>query len=453
MKVKAPGYMCQACGAVQPKWSGRCDECGAWNSLIEEARGLPAGAGARRSSKGRIFALETLVATANDPARRVTAIAEFDRVTGGGVVPASALLLGGDPGVGKSTLLLQVAASFVNSGRRAVYISGEEALPQLRLRAARMGLADAPLQLGAATCVEDILATLAAGPAPEIVVIDSIQTIWSSALDAAPGTITQVRTATHDLVRYAKTSDAAVVLIGHVTKDGQIAGPKAVEHLVDAVLYFEGERAHQFRILRAVKNRFGATDEIGVFEMTGAGLAEVPNPSALFLGDRSATSAGAAVFAGMEGTRPLLCEVQALAAATGYGTARRAVVGWDPGRLAMVLAVLEARGGVGISASDVYLNVAGGLKIAEPAADLAAAAALISAFTGRPLPKDCVIFGEIALSGDIRPAPFADARLREAAKLGFSRAFVPAGARISVAPLELTQIRNVAHLASLLANA
>ena len=453
MKAKVPGYMCQACGAVQPKWSGRCDECGAWNSLSEEARALPAGASARRTAKGRMFALETLHTTAADPTRRVTGIAEFDRVTGGGLVPASALLLGGDPGVGKSTLVLQVSASFVKSGRRAVYISGEEALPQLRLRAARMGLSDAPLELGAATCVEDILATLSAGPAPEIVIIDSIQTIWSSALDAAPGTITQVRTATHDLVRYAKSSEAAVILIGHVTKDGQIAGPKAVEHLVDAVLYFEGERAHQFRILRAVKNRFGATDEIGVFEMTGAGLAEVPNPSALFLGDRSATSAGAAVFAGMEGTRPLLCEVQALAAATGYGTARRAVVGWDPGRLAMVLAVLEARGGVGISASDVYLNVAGGLKIAEPAADLAAAAALISAFTSRPLPKDCVIFGEIALSGDIRPAPFADARLREAAKLGFSRALLPAGARISPAPLEVTQIRNVAHLASLLANA
>ena len=453
MKAKAPGYMCQACGAVQPKWSGRCDECGAWNSLAEESRALPAGASARRNSKGRPFALETLLTTAKDPERRVTGIAEFDRVTGGGLVPSSALLLGGDPGVGKSTLLLQVSASCVKSGRRAVYMSGEEALPQIRLRASRMGLSDAPLELGAATCVEDILATLSSGPAPEILIIDSIQTIWSSALDAAPGTITQVRTATHDLVRYAKTSEAAVILIGHVTKDGQIAGPKAVEHLVDAVLYFEGERAHQFRILRAVKNRFGATDEIGVFEMTGAGLAEVPNPSALFLGDRSATSAGAAVFAGMEGTRPLLCEVQALAAATGYGTARRAVVGWDPGRLAMVLAVLEARGGVGISSSDVYLNVAGGLKIAEPAADLAAAAALISAFTGRPLPRDCVIFGEIALSGDIRPAPFADARLREAAKLGFNRALLPAGARISSAPLEVTQIRNVAHLASLLANA
>ncbi len=388
MKPKLPGYVCQACGAVQTKWTGRCDECGAWNSLAEEARITPAGPAVRRNGKGRTFALETLSSSAEEPVRRITGIAEFDRVTGGGLVPGSALLLGGDPGVGKSTLLLQVVAAFASSGGHAVYISGEEALPQLRLRAARMGLSQTPLQLGAATCVEDIIATLSAGNTPEIIVIDSIQTVWSSALDAAPGTITQVRTSTHDLVRYAKTSNAAVILVGHVTKDGQIAGPKAVEHLVDAVLYFEGERAHQFRILRAVKNRFGATDEIGVFEMTGTGLTEVANPSALFLGERGVMSAGAAVFAGMEGTRPLLCEVQALTAASGYGTARRAVVGWDPGRLAMVLAVLEARGGVGISGADVYLNVAGGLKIAEPAADLASAAALVSAFTGRPLPKE-----------------------------------------------------------------
>jgi len=452
VKAKTPGYICQACGAVQSKWSGRCDECGAWNSLAEEARIAPAGATARRTGKGRPVALEALHSTAPEPPRRLSGVAEFDRVTGGGIVPGSALLLGGDPGVGKSTLLLQVAAAYAMRGGDAVYISGEEALPQLRLRAARMGLSDAPVRLGAATCVEDVLATLSsAGTAADIVVVDSIQTIWSSAIDAAPGTITQVRTATHDLVRYAKTSNTAVILVGHVTKDGQIAGPKAVEHLVDAVLYFEGERAHQFRVLRSVKNRFGATDEIGVFEMTGAGLAEVANPSALFLGDRSAMAAGAAVFAGMEGTRPLLCEVQALTAASGYGTPRRAVVGWDQGRLAMVLAVLEARGAVPISGQDVYLNVAGGLRISEPAADLASASALLSAFTGRPLPRDCAIFGEIALSGDIRPAPFAEARLREAAKLGFTKALLPAGMKISASPLQIRQVRNVAELASILA--
>jgi DNA repair protein RadA/Sms len=306
------------------------------------------------------------------------------------------------------------------------------------------------VQLGAATCVEDILATAASGVPPHILVIDSIQTVWTSALEAAPGTIAQVRTATHDLVRYAKATGVAVILIGHVTKDGQIAGPKAVEHLVDAVLYFEGERGHHFRILRAVKNRFGATDEIGVFEMTGTGLTEVANPSALFLGDRSGLAPGAAVFAGIEGTRPLLSEIQALTAPSGYGSARRAVVGWDTGRLAMVLAVLDARAGLGISGQDVYLNVAGGLKIAEPAADLAAAAALISSFTGRPLPKDCVVFGEIALSGHVRAAAHAEARLKEAAKLGFKRALVPAGSKAHGVPLTLEPVEDVADLARLL---
>src|SRR6185312_754437 len=287
-----------------------------------------------------------------------------------------------------------------------------------------------------------------AGPVPAIVAIDSIQTIWTSALEAAPGTIAQVRTASLDLVRYAKSTGAAIILVGHVTKDGQIAGPKAVEHLVDAVLYFEGERGHHFRLLRAVKNRFGPTDEIGVFEMTGKGLAEVSNPSALFLGDRSSLSPGTAVFAGIEGTRPLLMEIQALVAAAGYGTPRRAVVGWDTGRLAMLLAVLDARGGVGMSGHDVYLNVAGGLKVGEPAADLAAAAALISSFHGRALPKDTVFFGEISLSGDVRPAPQAELRLKEAAKLGFTKAYVPPGTRAE--GLASTEVKDIAELLALI---
>src|SRR5258706_10227612 len=336
----ALAFVCQSCGTAHPKWSGRCDDCGAWNTLIEEQAAPPAGASARRIGKGRPFALEGLSSAAEEPQRRLTGIGEFDRVTGGGLVPGSALLLGGDPGVGKSTLVLQALAAYAGA-KKAVYVSGEEALAQVRLRAARMGLAKAPVQLGAATCVEDILATLATAPAPDILVIDSIQTVWTSALDAAPGTIAQVRTATHDLVRYAKSTGVAVILIGHVTKDGQIAGPKAVEHLVDAVLYFEGERGHHFRILRAVKNRFGATDEIGVFEMTGTGLAEVSNPSALFLGDSSSQAPGAAVFAGIECTRPLLCEIQALTAPTSYGTASRADVGWDAGCLAMILAGVD----------------------------------------------------------------------------------------------------------------
>jgi len=443
-------FVCQSCGAVHTKWSGKCDACGGWNTIIEEGARLPVGPGARRAARGRAVALEDLKTEDEAPPRRITGVPEFDRVCGGGLVPGSALLVGGDPGVGKSTLILQALAAYAQLGGRAVYISGEEAMAQVRLRAARMGLSDAPVALGSATGVEDILATLEGGKPPGIVAIDSIQTIWTSALEAAPGTIAQVRTASFDLVRYAKTSGAALVLVGHVTKDGQIAGPKAVEHLVDAVLYFEGERGHHFRVLRAVKNRFGPTDEIGVFEMTGQGLAEVPNPSALFLGDRNSVSPGAAVFAGLEGTRPLLVEVQALVAAAGYGTPRRAVVGWDSGRLAMILAVLDARAGLGVSSHDVYLNVAGGLKIGEPAADVAAAAALISSFTGHSLTRDCVFFGEISLAGDVRAATQAELRLKEAVKLGFTRAVVPAGTNTEVTGLKLDAIRDVGELAAVI---
>ncbi|MBI3676737.1 MAG: DNA repair protein RadA [Proteobacteria bacterium] len=445
-------FVCQNCGAVYAKWSGKCEACGGWNTIVEEGPAPPLGSNATKRVKGRKFALEDLKTEDKAPPRRSTGIAEFDRVCGGGLVPGSALLIGGDPGIGKSTLILQALASYAKvatkSGRHAVYISGEEAMAQVRLRASRMDLSDAPVSLGSATCVEDILSTLESGPTPGVVAIDSIQTIWTSALEAAPGTIAQVRTASFDLVRYAKASGAALLLVGHVTKDGQIAGPKAVEHLVDAVLYFEGERGHHFRVLRAVKNRFGPTDEIGVFEMTGRGLAEVANPSALFLGDRSGAAPGAAVFAGLEGTRPLLVEIQALVAAPGYGTPRRAVVGWDTGRLAMILAVLDARAGLGISSHDVYLNVAGGLKVSEPAADLAAAAALISSFTGRALPKDCVLFGEFSLSGDVRPAPQAELRLKEAAKLGFSTAIVPQGTKMIGDGLQLREIKDVQELVS-----
>jgi DNA repair protein RadA/Sms len=442
-------FVCQNCGTVYAKWSGRCDACNAWNSIVEEAANVPAGAGARKPAKGRRLVLEDLKTTEDAPPRRATGVAEFDRVCGGGLVAGSALLVGGDPGVGKSTLVLQALAAYARSGGKAVYISGEEAMAQVRLRAARMELADAPVELGSATCVEDVLSTLESGPTPGIVAIDSIQTIWTSALDAAPGTIAQVRTASFDLVRYAKASGAALLLVGHVTKDGQIAGPKAVEHLVDAVLYFEGERGHHFRVLRAVKNRFGPTDEIGVFEMTGKGLAEVANPSALFLGDRNSVSPGAAIFAGLEGTRPLLVEVQALVAQPSYGTPRRAVVGWDSGRLAMVLAVLDARAGLGLSGHDVYLNIAGGLEIGEPAADLAAAAALVSSFAGRSLARDCVYFGEISLSGDVRPAPQPELRLKEAAKLGFTTAVVPAGIKSDSFGLDLMIVKDVGELAAL----
>jgi DNA repair protein RadA/Sms len=448
MAKSSASFVCQSCGATSAKWAGKCESCGGWNSIVGGGAAPPIGGGAAKRIKGRKFALEDLKTQDAPPPRRVTGIAEFDRVTGGGLVAGSALLVGGDPGIGKSTLILQALGEYAKQGGHAVYISGEEAMAQVRMRAARMGLSDAPLMLGAATNVEDILATIEAGNPPGIIAIDSIQTLWTGALDAAPGTVAQLRTASFDLVRYAKASGAALLLVGHVTKDGQIAGPKVIEHLVDAVLYFEGERGHHFRVLRAVKNRFGATDEIGVFEMTGAGLAEVANPSALFLGDRKSVAPGTAVFAGLEGTRPLLCEIQALVSASAYGTPRRAVVGWDTGRLAMILAVLDARAGLGIGSADVYLNVAGGMKIAEPAADLAAAAALVSSLAGEPLPRDTVFFGEISLSGDIRPVPQAESRLKEAAKLGFAKAFVPAGTRVT-GGLELTEISNVAELVSL----
>src|SRR5215469_7118641 len=443
-------FVCQSCGAAAAKWSGKCEACGSWNTIVEEKAFAPSGSAARKPTRGRPVALENLKTSEEPPARRVTGIAEFDRVCGGGLVPGSALLVGGDPGVGKSTLVLQALAAHAKTGGHAVYISGEEAMAQVRLRARRMGLADAPVSLASATCVEDILATLDAGPLPWLVAIDSIQTIWTSALDAAPGTIAQVRTASLDLVRYAKASGAAILLVGHVTKEGQIAGPKAVEHLVDAVLYFEGERGHHFRVLRAVKNRFGATDEIGVFEMTGEGLKEVPNPSALFLGDRNSSAPGAAVFAGLEGTRPLLVEMQALLAPASYGTPRRAVVGWDSGRLAMILAVLDARAGVGAAGNDVYLNVAGGLEIREPAADLAAAAALLSSLANRALPQGSVFFGEISLSGEIRPAPQPELRLKEAAKLGFSTAIVPVGIKAGQGDMALKEVAHVGELVKLI---
>ena len=419
-------YACQSCGAVHTKWAGQCSACNGWNCLVEELTSArPPGALApTRATKTRGLAFEGLESDAPTPPRLSTGVAEFDRVCGGGVVPGSAILLGGDPGVGKSTLLLQVVGSAAMRGVRCAYISGEEAIEQIRDRAGRMGLAQAPVSLAAESSLRDILDGLKRD-AFDLVVIDSIQTMWSDAHEAGPGSVTQVRACATELVRLAKKRSVAIVLVGHVTKDGQIAGPRVVEHLVDAVLSFEGERGYPFRILRGAKNRFGATDEIGVFEMGDSGLREVSNPSALFLTDGGQRAAGAAVFAGIEGSRPVLVEFQALVAPSAYGTPRRAVVGWDSGRLAMVLAVLEARCGLSLGDRDVYLNVAGGLRITEPAADLAAAAALASSFLDEALPQDCVVFGEISLSGDTRPVSRMDSRLKEAAKLGFGQALCP----------------------------
>ena len=417
-------FVCQSCGTVHGKWAGRCDACGEWNALVEEAIGQMSKKPGARRKKGRAMEIVGLGGETADPPRMASGIAEFDRVTGGGLVTGSALLVGGDPGIGKSTLLLQASGRLAAMGRKVVYISGEESTGQVQRRARRLGLADNPVSLAAETSLGIIIDGLME-TRPDVVIIDSIQTMWTDQLGAAPGTVAQVRACAQELTRFAKKTGACVILIGHVTKDGQIAGPRVVEHMVDAVLYFEGEKSHQFRILRAHKNRFGPTDEIGVFEMSEGGLTEVTNPSALFLDGRGDASSGAAVFAGLEGTRPVLTEIQALVAPAAFGTPRRAVVGWDSGRLAMVLAVLEARCGVSFAGKDVYLNVAGGLRINEPAADLAVAAAIASSVFDMPLPADAVVFGEISLSGDVRPVGRSDARMKEAAKLGFGRAIAP----------------------------
>ncbi len=420
-------FTCTACGASYRKWAGKCDACGGWNTIVEEA---PLSTGPKSlGAKGRTIALTDLATEENPPPRASSGIGELDRVLGGGLVPASAILVGGDPGIGKSTLLLQAAASFARTGLKCMYISGEEAAAQVRMRAARLGLQDAPVILGAETNLRDILTTLDA-ERPALAIIDSIQTMWLDQVEAAPGSVSQVRATAHELVTFAKRRGVAVILVGHVTKDGQIAGPRVVEHMVDTVLYFEGERGHQFRILRAVKNRFGPSDEIGVFEMTGAGLAEVANPSALFLSNRDQPAPGSAVFAGIEGTRPVLTEIQALVAPSTLGTPRRTVVGLDSGRLSTILAVLEARCGIPFTGLDVFLNVAGGLRVSEPAADLAVAGALLSAREDVAIPPDMVLFGEISLSGALRPVGQTENRLKEASKLGFSHATVPSHSKL-----------------------
>ncbi|MEI9928837.1 MAG: DNA repair protein RadA [Sphingomonas sp.] len=439
-------YVCQACGSVASKWAGQCVDCGDWNTLVEDAGAVVTPFQARHNlqSGGRAILLSALDADAALPERMASGIAELDRALGGGFVEGSATLIGGDPGIGKSTLLLQAAARIALRGLPVAYVSGEEAADQVRLRARRLGLGNAPVRLAAATSVRDILTTLGEGPPPALVVIDSIQTMHSDLIEGAPGTVSQVRAAAGELIRFAKERGTAVVLVGHVTKDGSIAGPRVLEHMVDTVLSFEGERSHQYRILRATKNRFGGTDEIGVFAMRAEGLAEVANPSTLFLTQRDESVTGTIVFPALEGTRPVLVEVQALTVRLASGaTPRRAVVGWDAGRLAMVLAVLEARCGLSFSSCEVYLNIAGGYRVQDPAADLAVAAALVSALAERPLAADCVAFGEIALSGEIRPVAHGALRMKEAAKLGFGRALGPSAQAADHASLALSGFRNL----------
>ena len=448
MAKTSVSYVCQQCGGAHRKWSGRCDHCGAWNTLVEERVEAPSGPG--KKATGRRVDMQPL-ATSGDvtpPPRMKTGMAEFDRVAGGGLVAGSATLIGGDPGIGKSTLLLQLVCRLSADGRRTAYVSGEESAEQVRMRARRLGLGSAEVDLATSTNAADIAASIGGKDGPEVVVIDSIQTMFLPTLDSAPGTVSQVRATAQELIRAAKTHDVALLVVGHVTKDGAIAGPRVLEHMVDTVLYFEGDRSHHFRILRGVKNRFGATDEIGVFEMAEKGLVEVPNPSELFLADRRDEVTGAVVFAGIEGSRPVLVEIEALVAPSTLATPRRNVVGWDSSRLAMLTAVLEARCGVPLSGRDIFLNVAGGMKIGETAADLAVAAALLSSVAGRPAPPRSVFFGEVALSAELRQVAQADSRLKEASKLGFDLAVMPRPRKKLAAPsgLSIAQPATLAEL-------
>jgi DNA repair protein RadA/Sms len=429
------------------RWQGQCPDCAEWNTLVQEAAEVTSIFAAKHNLQGggRTIELVGLDHPAALPERIVSGVVEFDRAIGGGIVPGSAMLVGGDPGIGKSTLLLQIGAKLAAGGRNVVYVSGEESAEQVRLRALRLGLGGAPVRLAAATSVRDVLTTLGE-EAPDLLVIDSIQTMHSDLIEGAPGTVSQVRASAQELVRFAKERGTAVVLVGHVTKDGTIAGPRVLEHMVDTVLSFEGERSHQYRILRALKNRFGGTDEIGVFAMESEGLSEVPNPSALFLTRRGEPVSGTSVFPALEGSRPVLVEIQALTVRLASGaTPRRAAVGWDSGRLAMILAVLEARCGLSFGTTEVYLNVAGGYRLSDPAADLAVAAALVSALSERPIPSEAVVLGEIALSGEIRPVAHAPLRLKESAKLGFEQAWVPK----EVKPVDVILLAHFGNLRAL----
>ncbi len=427
MAKRGSAFVCAECGAKHSKWSGRCDECGVWNAVADRSAISPGPSSVLLGDrKGAKIVLDGLSTPSLEPERTKTNVAELDRVLGGGLVRASAVLVGGAPGIGKSTLLLQMAASISVGGKSTLYFSGEEAVSQIQMRAARLHISDMNVGLAAATELSDILTTLYTEK-PNVAIIDSIQTMWANTVETAPGSMSQVRSVAYELIRFAKQHGTALFLVGHVTKDGQIAGPRVVEHMVDTVLYFEGEKSHQFRLLRTVKNRFGPADEIGVFEMTGNGLASVTNPSELFLTERGETVPGSVVFAGIEGSRPLLVEIQALVAQSVFASPRRAVVGWDAGRLAMILAVLDARCGISFLGQDVYLNVVGGISVSEPAADLAVAGALVTAREARPALANSVVFGEIGLSGSLRPVPQPELRLREAAKLGFTRALTPRG--------------------------
>jgi DNA repair protein RadA/Sms len=421
-------FVCNSCGSAYQKWQGQCSDCSEWNTIEEELQQFSNSLAPSLTSGGNLLALEDLSGDIYETERIITPISELNRVLGGGLVEASAILIGGDPGIGKSTLLLQLAARLSQNGTKTLYVTGEESTNQVKLRATRLGIKESQTKIITAGNVGDIISTINVNKNDiDLVIIDSIQTMFVSEISSSPGTTSQVKAAAHELINYAKQNNIILLIVGHVTKDGQIAGPKLLEHMVDTVLYFEGDTSHQFRILRSMKNRFGGVNEIGVFEMRGQGLVEVTNPSELFLMERENNVAGTSIFAGIEGTRPILVEIQALVCPSNMPTPRRAVVGWDQNRLAMILAVLAVRFGLNLSTYEVYLTVAGGLKITEPAVDLAVAASIISAAKNIPLPDKSIFFGEIGLSGEVRKVSHAEQRLKEAKKLGFAKAFCNIG--------------------------
>jgi DNA repair protein RadA/Sms len=430
-KKSATVFVCQECGAQSPKWLGRCGDCGAWNSLVEE-RAQPESAGAGGASGPHRYAMAGTIGAAQlyadiaieNHKRLTTGIDEFDRVLGGGVVPGSLILLGGEPGIGKSTLLLQAAANMANSVGPVLYSSGEESEHQIKSRGERLNVGKAPLYLLAETCLERILEEIARIK-PALVIVDSVQTIFSLKFQSAPGSIGQVREAATQLLFMAKGQNIPTFLVGHITKDGSLAGPKALEHVVDTVLYFEGERHHSHRVVRAVKNRFGAASELGVFEMTSTGLRPVPNPSKMFLAERPINAPGSAVLCSVEGSRPILVEVQALVSSSTYGNARRNASGIDQQRLTLLLAVLEKRAGLNLIGDDVFVNIAGGMTVDEPASDLGVLAAIASSVRNRVIPPTTAMFGEVGLAGEVRGISQAPLRIREATQMGFRRCIMP----------------------------
>jgi DNA repair protein RadA/Sms len=436
-------FLCQSCGGQTPKWMGRCPECGAWDTLVEE-KIISQGPGkARGSFVSRPVPIDSV--DVKESQRLKTGITEFDRVLGGGIVDGSLILIGGDPGIGKSTLMLQVLATLSKADKKCLYVSGEESIMQLSMRGKRLDSESSSLFIVAETDLNSIL-SMVEKESYDAMVIDSIQTVFHPDVSSTPGSVTQIREASMQFMRLAKTTGLPIFLVGHVTKVGAIAGPRIMEHMVDTVLYFEGDKSHIFRILRAVKNRFGSTNEIGVFEMRETGLEQVPNPSAVFLSERSVVAPGSVVTSSMEGTRPILVEIQGLVSSSGLGTPRRTVLGLDQNRVALIVAVMEKRLGMNLSGLDIFMNVIGGVRIVEPSADLAIAAALASSFLDKPLHKETTLIGEIGLTGEIRAVSHAQARIKEASKMGFTKCLVPSSCMKQLSHIKGMTIESISFL-------